>query len=633
MISIVYCTREHNQKHIDHLKKMAGHPKVEILEYINKGESLTKCYNDFLDKTKFDIVVFLHDDIIIETTQTAKKLVKLFKDNPEYGVLGVAGTKNMPESGRWWDNKSKMYGRVAHTNKGKTWLSKYSDDLGNNIEEVVIVDGVFFAVHKKRIKEDFGDIEGFHFYDIDFCFRNHLKGVKLGVTTKIRVNHLSIGMTNNEWEDNRVKFAEKYKDNLPVNLNRVFTGNERFKIVLASGTIQEVLDTAIQLKKEGHSVTIASQIDNAQYHNLRKNKISFFPLTEPLGFKRGDGKWLLNTANGQMPSKNDVLYKISEVSFDIIYTNGENVNQYMLKHYPEVTILDVESSMNSITRTYTEDILTGINKIIEPPKPVPEEKGIIKILSGWSNKGGSTFVFTRLTNALNEAGYETIFYGPHEWHLDKCKSALIKDFKPNKNDVIIGHFLDLPKLNVKKVVLSCHEKDLYEVGDKTQWWDEAVFINNKHREYHSRYKGKFSIIPNMKEVIATKPKEVEKVAGIIGSFDVNKQTHISIERALADGMEKVILFGNISDQNYYENHIKPLLSDKVIEYGFIDDKEKMYDMITDVYASSFSEVASLVKDECETTGTNFHGNESIEHDGESITNEEIIKKWIKVLGL
>ena len=41
MISIVYCTREENKKHTDHLLKACGNPKVEIIEYINKGESLT----------------------------------------------------------------------------------------------------------------------------------------------------------------------------------------------------------------------------------------------------------------------------------------------------------------------------------------------------------------------------------------------------------------------------------------------------------------------------------------------------------------------------------------------------------------------------------------------------------------
>ena len=260
---------------------------------------------------------------------------------------------------------------------------------------------------------------------------------------------------------------------------------------------------------------------------------------------------------------------------------------------------------------------------------------MIKIISDWSNKGGSTFAFIRLTNALNEAGYETTFYGPHEWHLDKCNAALLKDFIPRSEDIVIAHFLNLQERPpVKKVILSCHEKNLFEVGKIPQFWDKVIFLNKKHKQYHSQYRGKYAFIPNLKEPLEKKEKTVKNIAGIIGSFDENKQVHISIERALSDGMEKVLLFGKPTERcPYYNHYIKPLLSDKVIEVGFFDDKQEMYDMISDVYASSKSEVASLVKDECETTGTKFHGNYATTHDGLKLTNEEIINKWIKELEL
>jgi hypothetical protein len=115
MISIVYCTREENKKHTDHLLKACGNPKVEIIEYINKGESLTKFYNKALAETKNDIVVFAHDDIIVETKQIANRIVRMFENNPEYGIIGVAGTKYLSNTGRWWDERKSMYGKVAHT--------------------------------------------------------------------------------------------------------------------------------------------------------------------------------------------------------------------------------------------------------------------------------------------------------------------------------------------------------------------------------------------------------------------------------------------------------------------------------------------------------------------------------------
>jgi len=261
---------------------------------------------------------------------------------------------------------------------------------------------------------------------------------------------------------------------------------------------------------------------------------------------------------------------------------------------------------------------------------------MVKIVSGWSNRGGSTFAFINLTNELNKAGYATTFYGPHEWHLDKCKSALMTELKINKDDTLIFHFLPLTgRPPAKKVLLSCHEKNVFEVGKITPYWDEVVFLNKKQRDYHYGYTGKYTLIPNLREELENTPKspETKGVAGIIGSIDENKQTHASIHKALRDGFEKVMLFGNISDPNYYSNFVKPLINENVIERGFISNKQQIYDEVEAVYLSSNSEVASLVKDECETTGTKFYGNKATEHDTISLSNDEIVKEWIKVLEL
>lgn len=263
---------------------------------------------------------------------------------------------------------------------------------------------------------------------------------------------------------------------------------------------------------------------------------------------------------------------------------------------------------------------------------------MIKIITGWSNKGGSTFAFINLTNALNEAGYETVLYGPHEWHLDKCKSGLLKDFSPEKDDSLIVHFLQLKgRPDCKNVILNCHETNVFEVSNVKPFWDTVVFLNEKQRNYHSGYYGSYETIPNLREKLIKKPKDksVEKVAGIIGSFDPNKRTEMSIMRALNEGYEKVLLFGNVSDINYYNSVVKPMIDehDNVIEYGFISDKQKMYDMIGAAFLSSKREVASLVKDECETTGTKFYGNKATEHDVKVLTNEEIIQEWVKLLKL
>ena len=47
---------------------------------------------------------------------------------------------------------------------------------------------------------------------------------------------------------------------------------------------------------------------------------------------------------------------------------------------------------------------------------------MIKIISGWSNLGGSTESFIKLCNLFNDNNLECVYYGPHNYHLDKCKS-------------------------------------------------------------------------------------------------------------------------------------------------------------------------------------------------------------------
>jgi len=219
MISVVFSTREDNPKHKEHILVTSGiYKDIEVIQYINNGEySLTEIYNKALKETTNDIVVFCHDDIILETKNWGNKILNHFKRNPNYGIIGKAGTKYMPSSGRWWDyGMTEVVGQVYHQNEGKKWLSKYNESFGNKIEDTIIVDGLFFVVNKNNIVKDFDeDIKGFHFYEIDFCFNNFLNGVKVGVISDISVTHLSIGQTNQQWEDNRVQFVEKYIKNLP----------------------------------------------------------------------------------------------------------------------------------------------------------------------------------------------------------------------------------------------------------------------------------------------------------------------------------------------------------------------------------------------------------------------------------
>ena len=112
----------------------------------------------------------------------------------------------------------------------KKWTSKYSESKGSKLDDTVIVDGLFIAVNKKNIKKTFNEeVKGFHFYDVDFSFRNFIEGVKIGVFYDIRITHLSVGQTNEQWDINRKDFVKRYENHLPVIIPTKFKKNQSRK--------------------------------------------------------------------------------------------------------------------------------------------------------------------------------------------------------------------------------------------------------------------------------------------------------------------------------------------------------------------------------------------------------------------
>jgi len=342
MVTIGYSTRSTKPEFKDYLVKSSGFKKIEVIEKVNNGEkSLAEVYNEIISESKTDIVILCHDDIYFDTNAWYSKIIKHFEKS-DFGILGVAGTTSMPASGKWWEDRKKMVGIVNHESGGKKWESKYADAVGNGIIQTVIVDGLFIAIHKKRIKKTFNqEFKGFHFYDIPFCFENHLENVKVGVITNIRITHKSIGQTNQQWEDNRKLFEKKYQPNLPLKLP--FDKNNKIKVLISclffrtfTGSELYVYELAKNLIKQNCEVTILSQIGGPLTDMAKKIGIRCLPFEQAPGFKMGDGKWGLTTDKGFQPSQPNVMYRVSEVDFDIIHMQHKPVAERMIQFYPEI---------------------------------------------------------------------------------------------------------------------------------------------------------------------------------------------------------------------------------------------------------------------------------------------------------
>ena len=490
MITVVYCTRQTNPEHKEHIIKSSGlHKHIEVIEIINNGESLTHAYNRGLNQAKNDIVVFCHDDLTIETKQWGNKLLKQFEKNPEYGIIGVAGSKYMAESGQWWADKKKMYGRVQHTHEGKSWLSAYSADLGHELEEVVVVDGLFFAVDKTKLKTTFNEsVEGFHFYDVTFCFENHLKGVKIGVSTLVRVNHQSIGMTNQSWEDNRIAFAENFKDNLPTKIKKVIGKNNKLKVLIGclnfngyTGSELYVFELAKQLIKEGCDVSVCSNIGQPLVSVANKLGIKMYNLQEPPGFKLGDGQWKLKSTEGEVVSQPNTLYKLMDIDFDVIHLNHKPVTEHLLRLFPNTPVIcSIHSEVISL----------------EEPVVAPEIKKYIAIRPEIKEHIVDKFGID--SNNID------VIYNPID--SEKFKVIPSKEVRTKKRILFVGTIDYLRRGALQDLVNTTRDtnQELWIVGKKNDTYLEDMIINQDHVKY-------FEPTPNVEKYI----QQCDETAGIL----------------------------------------------------------------------------------------------------------------------
>ena len=229
-ITVIVSSRsssEEKKDFIDHVQKSCGVP-IDMVFICNQGMPLSKVYHDYLDKATNKIVVLIHDDIEFLRDGWGLEVVRLFENNQDYGIIGVAGSAEFHEEAAWWRFKD-IYGQVLHRNEGKSWLTAFSPLIEKDLEEVCVIDGLFMAVHKDRISKNFSeDLEGFNMYDVYFCLSNFLDGkTKIGVTTNIRLAHNSIGELHENWYTNRDKINQEFGENYPIYVKKNGKGRSK----------------------------------------------------------------------------------------------------------------------------------------------------------------------------------------------------------------------------------------------------------------------------------------------------------------------------------------------------------------------------------------------------------------------
>lgn len=433
---------ENNNTFISHIAKTIG-CKFRIVCYKNNNEfSLSELYNKAISENSEpdSIFVMCHNDIIFKTNNWGKLLLQKF-NSTDYGIIGVAGSTYIPKSGMWWEDRSKMHGVVEHRNEISEWVSEFSTET-NEIQDVVMIDGLFISFDSDKIKKKFNENYGkFHFYDITFSLDNYDEGVDIGVVSNIRILHNSVGQVNESWEENRLKFISEYE--LPV---RHFSETKLRVLICCqffngfTGSEVSNYELSKELVRQGCDVTIISAVvGEPLLSKARKNGVKVYSLN--------------NLPNYKLNEKGEFQYTKNEAEFDIIHINHKPIGSLILQLYPNTpAVMHIRSEVIPV---YEEPIINpNIKKYISIRESITEYIRGFGIDNNMIVEIDNPFDFSRFNTNYKKVVNEkeiVLFVGTLDYLRFEILNDLINDTQKNNQELWIigadtGH--NLANLNI-----------------------------------------------------------------------------------------------------------------------------------------------------------------------------------------
>ena len=244
-----------------------------------------------------------------------------------------------------------------------------------------------------------------------------------------------------------------------------FTGSELYVYELAKGLI-----------KLGHDVSVCSNIGEPMLSLAHKSGIKMYTLSEPPGFKMGDGKWFLKTNEGDIPSTDKTLYKISDVRFDVMHLNHKPITEFMVKLYPDIpTLCTIHSEVISLEEPVIHETIKKYIAIRQEIKdyivtrfsipqddvtvihnPIDENRFKVKVKTDKNVKRRVLFVGTidyLRKNTILDLVAKTKDNNEEFWLVGKDKDNYLNDILRGNEHV--KHFK--PTLSVENYITQCDE--------------------------------------------------------------------------------------------------------------------------------------------------------------------------------
>lgn len=203
MLSIVVSTYKPDkfQQLQDNISRSIGNTVYELIKVDNPGlMGLCSAYNKGAASARYDVLLFIHDDIEFNTNNWGEILLHHIRRYSQ-GIIGIAGGNYVPAAPSGWFIKHGAH--TVHSN-----------------QETKLLDGVFLAMSKEQYKEmPFNEqIKGYHGYDTEICTRSAIKYANL-LVSDIQIIHHSEGNPDRQWLENHIQIRDLYGNSMQKKKN------------------------------------------------------------------------------------------------------------------------------------------------------------------------------------------------------------------------------------------------------------------------------------------------------------------------------------------------------------------------------------------------------------------------------
>jgi len=288
MISIIICSI--NTSLLADVKKnildtIGAEYEIIAIDNLQANRGICSVYNQGVEKAKYPILCFLHEDIQIKTNNWGIRVTEVFKDD-KIGLLGIAGSTYRSATPSGWFPPSEFEKTTWRLNinqgskyKDKVEQHEYYNPKREKLSKVSCIDGVWFCTTKKiaqTIKFDEHLLKGFHGYDIDFSLAVGKK-YDILVSYEILLSHASDGNFNHQWLKEIIKVQDKYDEILPID----YEGYSKMAIKkLEYSSLKRYLNEVI--KNEKFMVKDVKQILKVKYLQDRLSLFNYLKFSYKL---------------------------------------------------------------------------------------------------------------------------------------------------------------------------------------------------------------------------------------------------------------------------------------------------------------------------------------------------------------